>query len=153
MHERPDVVKYRQDVFLPVMTEYRKYLVEYTAGNDLVKMPPNLIQCRLVLLACENLANDGRWKAWIQYNDPLKKKGGQHRGCHIGRIATCVSARGTFDPVILFQSFFSDRSMRIDSTYYISRPNLLGCRLAWLSLLLEPSLSPGVSFTCYSVAL
>ena len=32
-HDRPDVVKYRQEVFLPAMANYRERLVEYKMGD------------------------------------------------------------------------------------------------------------------------
>jgi hypothetical protein len=42
-HERPDVVKYRQDEFLPQMLEYEHRMTFYElVGNDLMHMAPTL---------------------------------------------------------------------------------------------------------------
>lgn len=40
-HERPDVVKYRQEVFLPAMAQYEKYMVQYL-GPELTRVEPQL---------------------------------------------------------------------------------------------------------------
>lgn len=85
-HERPDVIKYRQEVFLPAMAEYRKYLVEYVVGDvdtELQKPPLNFVERRLVLVAHDestSQANDGRQKGWVLDGEhPLKKKGSRAR--------------------------------------------------------------------------
>lgn len=40
-HEHPDVVKYRQEVFLPAMAQYEKYMVQYL-GPELTRVEPQL---------------------------------------------------------------------------------------------------------------
>ena len=87
-HERPDVVQYRQDEFLPKMAELRPRLVEYVVGvvnEELEKVPTNYVERRLVLCAHDEMtaqANDGQKKSWIMEGEqPLKKKG-VGRGIH-----------------------------------------------------------------------
>ena len=86
-HERPDVVEYRQKVFLPAMEEYRKQLVEYEIG-DVSKEVQKLMDGptrRLVLVAQDEMtvqANDGKKKSWVLDGEqPLRKKG-VGRGIH-----------------------------------------------------------------------
>jgi len=87
-HERPDVVQYRQDEFLPQMAEHQQRLVEYIVGEvdkELEKTPLNFVERRLVLCAHDEMtaqANDGLKKSWILNGEqPLKKKGAG-RGIH-----------------------------------------------------------------------
>ncbi|KAM6490142.1 hypothetical protein JOM56_014461 [Amanita muscaria] len=86
-HERPDVLEYRQTVFLPKMEEHRGRLVEFVVGNtdmELIK-PTNYVERRLVLVAHDEMtaqANDGKGKSWVLDGEhPLKKKG-VGRGLH-----------------------------------------------------------------------
>jgi hypothetical protein len=46
-HKRPDVVEYRQDVFLPAMAEHSRQFVEYAVGdveNELLTIPENWVE-------------------------------------------------------------------------------------------------------------
>jgi hypothetical protein len=87
-HERPDVVHYRQKVFLPAMEKYRHRLVEYEVGKVsevvLKPLPPGVR--KLVLCAHDEStmqANDGMKAGWgPEGEQPLLKKGpgrGSHR--------------------------------------------------------------------------
>lgn len=86
-HERPDVVHYRQEKFLPMMRIYGRRLVSYKVGEVDVELP--LLQLDadrpLVLVAHDEMtaqANDGKKKSWIVDGEqPLKKKG-VGRGLH-----------------------------------------------------------------------
>jgi len=87
-HERPDVVEYRQKVFIPQMDAYRKRLVEYSPDNleeEVTKPPDNYVEPRLVLVPQDEMtaqANDGLKKSWVPEGEqPLKKKG-VGRGIH-----------------------------------------------------------------------
>lgn len=89
-HERPDVVEYRQNVFLPAMEQYRHRLVEYTVGSvekEVEKQPANTRQ--LVLVAHDEMTvqqNDGKKKSWVLDGEyPLKKKG-VGRGIHVSGV-------------------------------------------------------------------
>ncbi|KAH8825538.1 hypothetical protein DL96DRAFT_1734433 [Flagelloscypha sp. PMI_526] len=70
-HERPDVVKDRQDRFLPRLFELRHRIVEYDRSNldDIVEkapLPPGVHQ--LILCPQDEMtaqAHDGKRKAWI----------------------------------------------------------------------------------------
>lgn len=87
-HERPDVVHYRQNVFLPAMEKYRERLVEYQINNVMVEvikqLPPGVR--KLVLCAHDESTmqtNDGPKAGWGPKDEqPLLKKGpgrGSHR--------------------------------------------------------------------------
>ena len=66
-HDRPDVVDYRQMVFLPAMEEYRQRLVEFKVGEvetEILK-PRNFVERLLVLCSHDESttqANDGQGK-------------------------------------------------------------------------------------------
>jgi hypothetical protein len=87
-HDRPDVVKYRQEVFLPAMANHRECLVEYKMGEPQVEiekpLPPGVR--KLVLIAHDkstNTANDRPQASWVlEGEQPILKKGagrGSHR--------------------------------------------------------------------------
>ncbi|KAK7046362.1 hypothetical protein R3P38DRAFT_3346079, partial [Favolaschia claudopus] len=87
-HERPDVVDYRQNEFIPAFDAVRPYLVEYQSDNlelqkDKGSLPPG--QYWLVLTAQDEMtaqANDGdKWKWIMQGENPIRKKG-VGRGIH-----------------------------------------------------------------------
>ena len=86
-HDRPDVVDYRQNVFLPQMVEYRKRLVSYKVGDVETPNPPqNYVERGLVLLPQDEStmrkSNDGPKASWVPNGEqPLKKKGAG-RGLH-----------------------------------------------------------------------
>jgi len=86
-HERPDVVDYRQNEFIPRLLAYRDRLVEYQPENleEVIKTPPNYVEPRLVLVPQDEMtaqANDGLKKSWVPEGEqPLKKKG-VGRGIH-----------------------------------------------------------------------
>ncbi|OBZ73966.1 hypothetical protein A0H81_06580 [Grifola frondosa] len=86
-HDRPDVVKYRQEIFLPAMAEHQRHLVEYVIGDvsTEVKKPLYCMERPLVLVAHDEMtsqANDGKKKSWVLEGEhPLKKKG-VGRGIH-----------------------------------------------------------------------
>ena len=87
-HERPDVVEYRQNVFLLTMSHHRLRLVEYEVGNfsqEVQKMLPPGTK-KLVPLAHDEStmqANDGEKAGWGPGGEqPILKKGagrGEHR--------------------------------------------------------------------------
>lgn len=87
-HERPDVVKYRQEQFLPAMEDHRKRMVEYVVNNveeELEKKPANYVERRLVLCAHDEMtaqANDGKRKSWVLEGEHALKKKGVGRGIH-----------------------------------------------------------------------
>jgi hypothetical protein len=143
-HERPDVVKYRQDVFLPKMAEYRSRLVEYVVGDvsmELEKAPTNFVEQRLVLCAHDEMtaqANDGREKSWVlEGNQPLRKKGAG-RGIHQSDIICSTvgwlkEASQTLEYGKNYDGYWTGelfvKQVRNDYNYftYIYIPNLLKC--------------------------
>jgi len=87
-HEQPDVVEYRQKVFIPQMDTYHKWLVEYRPDNleeEVTKLPDNYVEPCLVLVPQDEMtaqANNGLKKSWVPDGEqPLKKKG-VGRGIH-----------------------------------------------------------------------
>ena len=81
-HDRPDVVEYRQNHFLPMMKRYEERLVRYVVGHvdkEVAVKPQNFVERRLVLAPHDKTttqANDGHGKGWVLDNQfPLWKKG------------------------------------------------------------------------------
>jgi hypothetical protein len=87
-HERPDVVHYRQNIFLPQMEKYRPRLVEYQTGDmnkRVEKNRPDNSQPWLVLLAQDESTaqqNDGKKASWVYEGEHALKKKGVGRGIH-----------------------------------------------------------------------
>lgn len=87
-HERPDVVEYRQNVFIPQMKQHRRRVVEYVVGDvgkEKVKPVENYVERRLVLVSHDESttqANDGKKKSWVHQNEHALKKKGVGRGIH-----------------------------------------------------------------------
>ena len=86
-HDREDVVKDRQEWFLPAMAEYRERLVEYKMEcltEEVMKSIPIGVR-RLVLVAHDestSTANDGPKASRVQDGEqPILKKGAG-QGCH-----------------------------------------------------------------------
>lgn len=91
-HERPDVVQYRQEVFLPAMEQHRRRLVEFVIGDvekELQKTPDNYVETRLVLVPHDEMTvqqNDGKKKSWVLDGEHALKKKGVGRGIHLSGI-------------------------------------------------------------------
>lgn len=90
-HERPDVVDYRQKVFLPAMKKHRERLVEYVVGDvdREASKPSNFVERRLVLVAHDEMtvqAHDGKKKSWVMDNEHALKKKGVGRGMHHSEV-------------------------------------------------------------------
>ncbi|KAJ7586722.1 hypothetical protein C8J56DRAFT_1085285 [Mycena floridula] len=85
-HNHPDVIKYRQEVFIPAMDEYPKRMVEYTAGDVMKEVEKDYGgQRKLVLVAHDEMtaqANDGKPKSWVLEGEHALKKKGVGRGIH-----------------------------------------------------------------------
>ena len=87
-HERPDVVEYRQNVFLPVMAQHCRRMVEYVVGDvekEVLTQPANFVERRLVLVAHDEMtaqANNADSKSWVLDGEHALKKKGAGRGMH-----------------------------------------------------------------------
>ena len=87
-HERPDVVDYRQNIFVPQMKLHRRRIVEYTVGDvgkERKKVVESYAERRLVLVSHDESttqANDGKKKSWVHENEHALKKKGVGRGIH-----------------------------------------------------------------------
>ena len=70
-HDRPDVVDYRQNVFLPQMEEYSCRLVRYSVedpDNENLSVNDNFVKHRLVLCAHDEMtvqSNDATNEYWV----------------------------------------------------------------------------------------
>lgn len=87
-HDRPDVVSYRQDHFLPFMKSCESRLVCFVVGDvdeELVAAPDNYVERRLVLVAHDEMtaqANDSKEKSWVFEDQHALRKKGVGRGIH-----------------------------------------------------------------------
>lgn len=66
-HERPDVVKYRQDVFLPAMAQYERLMVHFI-GPNLERVEPDLApgEKRIIaLMQDESTMHAGEYKSSV----------------------------------------------------------------------------------------
>ncbi|KAG1779490.1 hypothetical protein EV702DRAFT_1195449 [Suillus placidus] len=91
-HDQPDVVEYRQNVFLPAMKEHEHHLVQYIVG-DVEKesdIPPsNFVKTWLVICAHDEMttqANDGQSMSWVPDGEHKLRKKGAGRGLHQSSI-------------------------------------------------------------------
>jgi predicted transcriptional regulator len=94
-HERPDVVDYRQNDFLPKMAEYLPRLVDFEVDDvEQPKAPANYVERGIVAVWHDEMTaqgNDGQKMGWVYEGEqPLKKKG-QGRGLHQSDVicSTC----------------------------------------------------------------
>jgi hypothetical protein len=95
-HDRPDVVAYRQEVFLPEMLAYHARLVRYKVGSpdeeEDIK-PANYVERRLVLCPHDestSQANDSHDKAWTLEDQHQLRKKGAGRGLHTSGVITAT---------------------------------------------------------------
>jgi predicted transcriptional regulator len=94
-HERPDVVDYRQQDFLPKMAEYLPRMVDYKIGNvGEPEKQDNYVERGIVAVWHDEMTcqcNDTEKMGWVYEGEqPLKKKG-QGRGLHQSDVicSTC----------------------------------------------------------------
>jgi len=81
-HDRPDVLKYHNEKFLPTMVALQHSLIHYVVGNIdtvLVDSQWNFVERILVLVAHNEMAsqlNDTHDKSWVLGDEhQLQKKG------------------------------------------------------------------------------
>ena len=81
-HDCPDVIKYCQNHFLPMIKKHEERLVKYVVGDvdkEVTIKPQNCVEHRLVLTPHDETtsqANDRHGKGWVLDNQfPLWKKG------------------------------------------------------------------------------
>lgn len=64
-HERPDVVKYRQEVFLPAIAQYERRMVKFI-GPELTRVEPDLApgeKAIITLMQDESCMHAGEFKS------------------------------------------------------------------------------------------
>jgi hypothetical protein len=87
-HDRPDVLKYRNEHFLPTMAALQHRLIRYVVGDvDKVLTDPqrNFVERILVLVAHDEMAsqsNDSHDKSWVLGDEHQLRKKGPGRGLH-----------------------------------------------------------------------
>ena len=87
-HDRPDVLKYRDEQFLPTMAALQDRLIRYVVGDvDTVLADPqwNFVECILVLVAHDKMAaqsNDSYDKSWVLGDQHQLRKKGPGRRLH-----------------------------------------------------------------------
>ena len=81
-HDRPDVVSYRQNIFIPFIQGLKHWLIQYSPENveeEVYIAPKNYVERRLVLCAHDEMtaqANDANAKSWVlEDQHRLRKKG------------------------------------------------------------------------------
>ena len=96
-HDCPDVVEYRQNVFLPAMKEFEHRLVQYAIGDvekELFVQPRNYVEHCLVPTPHDEMtaqSNDMNDKEWVFDNEFKLRKKGVGRGIHRSDVicSTC----------------------------------------------------------------
>ncbi len=85
-HDRPDVLAYRQNTFLPQMEDYFPHLVRYKIGKvDEEVLPTNFVNRPVVLVAQDEMtsqAHDTVAKSWVLEDQHALRKKGVGRGLH-----------------------------------------------------------------------
>jgi hypothetical protein len=85
-HDRPDVLAYRQNIFLPQMERHFPRLACYQVGNvDKEVLATNFVERPLVLVAQDEMtsqAHDTVTKSWVFENQHALRKKGAGRGLH-----------------------------------------------------------------------
>ncbi|KAH8928062.1 hypothetical protein BT69DRAFT_1182933, partial [Atractiella rhizophila] len=99
-HERPDVVKYRQEVFIPQFESYIPRLCQYEVGNVMKEVVKDLApETRRVVLVSHDEstcnAHDGKHFSWVLNGQNNLRKKGQVRGLH--RSDFICSTQGWLD--------------------------------------------------------
>jgi hypothetical protein len=79
-HERPDVVEYRQKVFIPAIRSYQPRIVEYEVGNCTKAVDKVLANERPIEILFHDesafQAHDAQEKSWVlDSQHQLRKKG------------------------------------------------------------------------------
>jgi hypothetical protein len=87
-HDRPDVLKYRNEHFLPTMAALQHRLIRYTVSDIdtvLTDSQRNFVEPILVLVAHDEMAsqtNDSHDKSWVLGDEHQLRKKGPGRGLH-----------------------------------------------------------------------
>ncbi|KAK4704019.1 hypothetical protein P7C70_g2193, partial [Phenoliferia sp. Uapishka_3] len=85
-HERADVVKHRQEVFIPTLDKLRHRLVEYEVGNvgvKIIKDHGDELPLEIIFHHESTFqAHDAQVKAWVLENQHRLRKKGVGRGVH-----------------------------------------------------------------------
>jgi len=85
-HERPDVVEYRQKVFIPAIRSYQPRIVEYEVGNCTKEVGKVLANERPIEILFHDesafQAHDAQEKSWVLDSQHQLRKKGVGRGIH-----------------------------------------------------------------------
>ncbi|KAJ3004691.1 hypothetical protein NUW54_g4694 [Trametes sanguinea] len=99
-HERPDVVEYRQDTFLPLMAEYERRMCRYEPTEDgtLRCIKPVLVAGETEVIAifhdeCCFHANDFKKTAWLREGETVRQSKSRGRLIHVSDFITEATGR------------------------------------------------------------
>lgn len=96
-HERPDVVEYRNNVFLPKMAEYERRMVHFE-GPDLTRVEPVLKEGETEIVvyfqdeSCFH-ANEYKSRAWLGPGQTVLQKKSRGRLIHVSDFVTPLTGR------------------------------------------------------------
>ncbi|KIK01756.1 hypothetical protein K443DRAFT_122247 [Laccaria amethystina LaAM-08-1] len=136
-HDRPDVVKYRQEEFLPIMKFHARRLIRFVIGDvdkeDLSIPPENYVERRLVLCVHDEMtaqAHDSPVKSWVFEDQHSLRKKGAGRGIHQSNII-CSTIREKIIP-----AFEAAHGAGHEDALLASRMNISqrGCERFFLSV-------------------
>ena len=96
-HERDDVVKYRNEIFLPLMEEYERRMRKFE-GAELKEIPPALKDDEKEIIpqfhdeSCFT-ANEYKAKAWLAAGQTILQKKGRGRLIHVSEFINPITGR------------------------------------------------------------
>ena len=107
-HEREDVKRYRDQVFLPRMAAYRDEFLRWDENHQEIPNDLHLtgVKQPLILVTqdeCTFNANDGKHFLWIHPDhQPLTKKG-RGQGLHVSDFLTPIGRLGNGDACVIMK--------------------------------------------------
>ena len=132
-HDHPDVVEYRQNIFIKAIDGVKKRLIRFSYQNiDSVMPQSNFVEWKLVLCAHDEMtaqANDSRAKYWVfKDQHALRKKGA-------GR---CRTLNGSIEGSGVYGSHSGSLLLRVAFYGYVP----LASRLTYFVLHCAASIAP-----------
>jgi hypothetical protein len=96
-HERDDVVKYRNEVFLPAMAKFEEQMTKFE-GPELTKVPPVLKDGEKEIIALFHdesclTVNDYKATAWLGPGQKILQKKGCGRLIHVSEFINPITGR------------------------------------------------------------
>lgn len=94
-HEREDVVKYCQEVFLPAMAKFEERMAKFE-GPELTKVPPTLKEGEKEIITQFHdesclMVNNYKVKAWLAEGQTILQKKGRGRLIHVSEFINPIT--------------------------------------------------------------